>query len=320
MGGPGVCRKSSCASKTKNPSVVAGTTAPGPPSPPAPPGPPPGPPPPPPPPGPPPGPPPINGTFKVGHGQFNVHGCEYYCEHVCTFAEREHLQSACIRTAATVARCPLSLPRVPLLARTHIDTAQTPAEESRRRRISFTPKGPDRSTPSSVSTPSPEPLKALQRNAPCPSRFSLTLHWERCTADGHGIAGGIDGCDGWLKTIASLGLVVVAPFTSGGACELEWEDMLLALKASREGGAKLHPALGPGRVDWSRTGVMGHSMGGMNTPTAASATGYNITAMLASHGALFAGRVHVPGECSTLGISTTHWYSTPEHILQHQYI
>ena len=51
----------------------------------------------------------------------------------------------------------------------------------------------------------------------------------------------------------------------------------------------MHPALGG--ADWARTGVFGHSMGGMSTPTAASQPGYNITAMLASHGALFAAGV-----------------------------
>ena len=78
---------------------------------------------------------------------------------------------------------------------------------------------------------------------------------------------------------------------------------LLALKASRHGGASLHPALAT--ADWSRTGVFGHSMGGMSTPTAASARGYNITAMLASHGALFAGGVHVPAMFTTGSADTT---------------
>ena len=42
---------------------------------------------------------------------------------------------------------------------------------------------------------------------------------------GHGIGGGIDGCDDWLTTVSSLGLIVIAPFTSGGACPLEYTDM-----------------------------------------------------------------------------------------------
>ena len=59
----------------------------------------------------------------------------------------------------------------------------------------------------------------------------------------HGIGGGIDGCDSWLTTVASRGLIVIAPFTSGGACETEYQDILLALSAARKGGAALHPAL-----------------------------------------------------------------------------
>jgi dienelactone hydrolase len=118
---------------------------------------------------------------------------------------------------------------------------------------------------------------------------------------GHGIGGGDDGCDDWLRTVASLGLVVIAPATSGGACPLESLDMLLALKASREGsmGGLAH------LVDWARTGVMGHSMGGMAAPTAASAPGYNITALLASHGALFAADVPVPAMFTTGTADTT---------------
>ena len=101
----------------------------------------------------------------------------------------------------------------------------------------------------------------------------------------HGIGGGIDGCDSWLTTVASRGLIVVAPFTSGGACETEYQDILLALSAAKKGGASLHPALQ--MADWTRTGVFGHSMGGMSVPGAAvAAAKYNITCMLSSHGAI----------------------------------
>ena len=94
----------------------------------------------------------------------------------------------------------------------------------------------------------------------------------------HGIGGGIDGCDSWMETVASLGLIVIAPFTSGGACETEYKDQLLSMSAARQGGKTLHPALST--ADWSRTGVFGHSMGGMSVPGAAVAAGYNISAML----------------------------------------
>ena len=42
---------------------------------------------------------------------------------------------------------------------------------------------------------------------------------------GHGIGGGDDECDAWLSTIASLGTIVIAPYTSGGACLQEYKDM-----------------------------------------------------------------------------------------------
>eukprot|EP00662_Eupelagonemidae_sp_cell21_P004005 gene4005-8578_t len=42
----------------------------------------------------------------------------------------------------------------------------------------------------------------------------------------------------------------------------EWKDMLHAIAGSKDN-PSLHVSLG--HVDWSRAGVMGHSMGGLST-------------------------------------------------------
>jgi hypothetical protein len=102
---------------------------------------------------------------------------------------------------------------------------------------------------------------------------------------------------------------LIAPFTSGGACGSEYNDILLALATARKGGGSLYPALAT--ADWSQTGVGGHSMSythyitihslllythfydydtltiriislGMSVPGAAVATGHNITTMYVS--------------------------------------
>lgn len=98
---------------------------------------------------------------------------------------------------------------------------------------------------------------------------------------GHGIGGGIDGVNDWLSTIASLGLIVIAPFTTGGLCVLEFVDMLRALRSTHF--FDLHPALG--KADFSRTGIVGHSMGGFEATLAGSFPLLNIQAVVASHGA-----------------------------------
>jgi predicted dienelactone hydrolase len=118
----------------------------------------------------------------------------------------------------------------------------------------------DKSTKTLIFYPKP-PIPHAHRNGE--SDAETTFH---VTVYAHGIGGGDDGCDDWLETVASLGLIVIAPFTSGGACETEYKDMLLALSSAKQGGSKLHPALAT--ADWGRVGVWGHSMGGMSVPGA----------------------------------------------------
>jgi len=106
----------------------------------------------------------------------------------------------------------------------------------------------------------------------------------------HGAWGWIDGCDEWLETVASAGLIVLAPFQGSNAqppasCGSAFaKDVLLAFEGSRAGGAALHPALGT--ADWSRTGVFGHSRGAKYAPVVAEKGQklYNITAVLSSGG------------------------------------
>lgn len=117
---------------------------------------------------------------------------------------------------------------------------------------------------------------------------------------GHGKRGDLDIGEATLKLVAGLGIIVVASGTGGSdeqCSATEWQDMLLALSAAKSGGAALHSALG--KVDWSRTGVWGYSMGGKTAPTAASQSGYNIRAMLAFHGARHAAEVTVPSMFTT---------------------
>lgn len=99
---------------------------------------------------------------------------------------------------------------------------------------------------------------------------------------GHGLGGTI--ISDLTSSIASLGLIVVAPATSGGGCD-ESDDMLHAIDGSRAK-PSLHEALE--HVDWSRAGIIGHSMGGASaitaTPKALSkADRYNVKAVVISH-------------------------------------
>jgi len=101
---------------------------------------------------------------------------------------------------------------------------------------------------------------------------------------GHGMGGQI--ITDLVSSVASLGIVVVAPATSAGGCEDHWKDMLHALAGSKASPA-LHEALS--HVDWPRAAVFGHSMGGYSSLLAAAEassnpTKYNLKAMLDSHG------------------------------------
>lgn len=103
---------------------------------------------------------------------------------------------------------------------------------------------------------------------------------------GHGAWGGVDGCDAWLETIAGMGLIVIAPFAGQSipTCGKNFaKDMALALTASRDGGASLHPALST--ADFSRTGFFGHSRGAKYALAVAAKhhKKLHIKAVLASH-------------------------------------
>lgn len=80
-----------------------------------------------------------------------------------------------------------------------------------------------------------------------------------------GTGGFEDHMGDWLETIASLGLVVLMPFTGRGTCRgpdgkgHAYQDLLTLLSVAYESGTALHPVMG--KVDWQRVGVMGHSMG-----------------------------------------------------------
>lgn len=102
---------------------------------------------------------------------------------------------------------------------------------------------------------------------------------------GHGIGGGVDDNWDWFGEIASLGLIVLAPNTGDGMCVPEFLDTIRALVEGKMLGVLLHPALA--KADWSRTAIMGHSMGGFMSTVAGSFRGLNIQAMLASHGGTF---------------------------------
>jgi len=93
-----------------------------------------------------------------------------------------------------------------------------------------------------------------------PGPFGVVIHKG-------GTSGEIDKMDDWLETIASLGMIVMAPFTGYGENNCHgsdghgaaYKDMLRLLTAAYEHGSDLHPALAS--VDWQRVAFMGHSMG-----------------------------------------------------------
>lgn len=110
---------------------------------------------------------------------------------------------------------------------------------------------------------------------------------------GHGLGSGIarDLC----KSIASLGFVVVAPKDFQQYCPTSIDD-LHTIEYSKAN-TQLHKALP--HVDWSGTGIVGHSMGGNQAVAAATKVGYpneyNLKAIVASHGVNNPEGMKIPG-------------------------
>merc|ERR1719461_2576560 len=116
----------------------------------------------------------------------------------------------------------------------------------------------------------------------------------------HGYAGGGEGAYTFFPEIASLGLVVLLPWSmkdcAGGGGEgppdasapmqeTLAKDLLSVLSYAKHSGAALHPVFG--KVDWSATGIIGHSRGARYIPCAASmrqADEANVKAFVCSHG------------------------------------
>jgi alpha/beta superfamily hydrolase len=126
---------------------------------------------------------------------------------------------------------------------------------------------------------------------------------------GHGMGGQI--ITDLVESVASLGFVVVAPATSGGKCDdNHWKDMLHALDGSKAK-PSLHQALK--HVDWNRTAIFGHSMGGYATILAASEAvkkpdQYHLKAAVASHG-----YIGDPSPASGITVPTMFTTGTEDH-------
>lgn len=120
-------------------------------------------------------------------------------------------------------------------------------------------------------------------------------------AYGHGAWGYLDGNDRLLETVASLGLIVLVPFTGAGTCGHVHEDMFTAIRTSRQGGAGLHPALAS--ADFSSTGAFGCSMGARGAVRAGTedmGADLNLRAVVSFGGASpFADRLRVPAMFAT---------------------
>lgn len=99
-----------------------------------------------------------------------------------------------------------------------------------------------------------------------------------------------------FEIAASYGLVVIKPVTGGypGTCssKTQWEEAVTALTTSQSGGTSLSPGLG--KVDWSKQGVWGFSMGAKTTPTASVQKQLDVGAIVCSHGARNSDLVTVP--------------------------
>lgn len=133
----------------------------------------------------------------------------------------------------------------------------------------------------------------------------------------HGSGGGDDGRSSQFASIASTGLVVVAPITGAyPACssEIEYEDAVKVWTTSKSGGSKLSPGLA--MVDWSKTGIWGYSMGAKTTPEASIQNVMGVGAVVCSHDARNSTVLGVPALYIT---GTKDDMSSPPSVLLEQF-
>jgi len=119
----------------------------------------------------------------------------------------------------------------------------------------------------------------------------------------HGTSSTMDGLDEWMKTVASIGFIVIVPFGSPGSCGTEYIDMLNVLNYSKANSP--HPVFA--KANWSGVGVWGHSMGASAAPRVAHhgpEYGINVLAQVASHGGASSKLVHVPSLYTTGTLDT----------------
>lgn len=129
-------------------------------------------------------------------------------------------------------------------------------------------------------------------------------------AHGQGTANpSFEGCTNALQTVASHGLIVIAPMSDGFAPDCtsknEYKDLFHALKSAKEYGHEQVPMLGT-QADWSRLALWGFSMGAKTATRAAGhadAHGVTIQALVASHGARHSERI--PANIDTLYVTGT---------------
>jgi len=112
----------------------------------------------------------------------------------------------------------------------------------------------------------------------------------------HGEGGGDDDRGSQFASVAASGFVVVVPKTGGypGSCDhdTEYEDAVTAWSASKSGGAGLSAGLA--KVDWTKTGIWGYSMGGKATPEASAQSVMGVGAAVCSHDARKSDELTVP--------------------------
>lgn len=119
----------------------------------------------------------------------------------------------------------------------------------------------------------------------------------------HGTSSTMDGVDEWIKTVASIGFIVIVPFGSPGSCGTEYIDMLNVLNYTKANSP--HPIFA--KANWTGVGVWGHSMGASAAPRVAEhgpEYGINVLAQVASHGGASGKKVNVPSLYTTGTLDT----------------